>query len=193
MKPWRQLSNQRRLSEMMAYSIKTQVSLKGLSTSKAAGDQSDFVVSQLAKLIDVPERNKLIVDKWLELSTKGRSLALLYYYLSATHTSPFFAPAENKHSTIVFAANVAHIEHFVEEFQSRGINAVGVHANTPKDERRQITQDFKDKRIPVLVNCGERRLAFQFVFSTAPQLSIFSFFHQGSSRRAWIFRILTVW
>jgi len=46
------------------------------------------------------------------------------------------------------------MEHLIEEFESRGVRAVGVHAKTPKEDRRQIVRDFKDGQISVLVNCG---------------------------------------
>ena len=59
---------------MVVYSIKTKVELKGLATTTRDHETgSDFVVTQLARLIDVPERNRLVVDKWLELSTRGFS------------------------------------------------------------------------------------------------------------------------
>jgi len=117
---------------MKVYSIKTKIELKGISTSTKENEAgSDFVVSQLAKAIDVPDRNELVVDKWLEIS--GR---------------------EGKKSTLVFAANVKHIENLVAVFESRGVRAVGVHGKTDRDERRQIIQDFKDGEIPVIVNCG---------------------------------------
>ena len=54
--------------------------------------------------------------------------------------------------TICYCSSIKHSEAMVKEFRDAGINAVHFDGNTPAAERKQIVQDFRDKKIQVLCN-----------------------------------------
>lgn len=54
--------------------------------------------------------------------------------------------------TICYCSSIKHSQAMAEEFQKARINAVHFDGNTPKAERSQIVQDFRDKKIQVLCN-----------------------------------------
>jgi superfamily II DNA or RNA helicase len=58
----------------------------------------------------------------------------------------------NNKQVIVFALNIAHSKQIAELFKMAGISAAHVDADTPKDERAQIIQDFKEGKYLVLTN-----------------------------------------
>jgi DNA repair protein RadD len=53
---------------------------------------------------------------------------------------------------ICFAVNIAHSKHLAAEFVERGVKAMHVDGETPKDERRAILRDFEAGRFQVLSN-----------------------------------------
>lgn len=62
--------------------------------------------------------------------------------------------ASDRLSTIVFAMNIAHAEHLSEAFQNAGIDARPIHSKQPTELRLQNEQDFRDGKLPVLINVG---------------------------------------
>jgi len=54
--------------------------------------------------------------------------------------------------TICYCSSIKHSESMAEEFRAAGINAVHFDGNTPTGERKQIVQDFRDKKIQILCN-----------------------------------------
>ena len=54
--------------------------------------------------------------------------------------------------TVLFAVNVAHSNHLVDEMKKAGIRAAHLDGGTPKNERRAIIQDYADGGIDVLSN-----------------------------------------
>ncbi len=54
--------------------------------------------------------------------------------------------------TVLFAVNVAHSNHLVDEMKKAGIKAAHLDGGTPKQERRAIIQDYADGGIDVLSN-----------------------------------------
>lgn len=54
--------------------------------------------------------------------------------------------------TICYCSSIKHSEAMAEEFRTAGINAVHFDGNTPKEQRKQIVQDFRDKKIQILCN-----------------------------------------
>ena len=57
-------------------------------------------------------------------------------------------------STLIFCVTVQHCYELCGLFQSHGINAQYVTAETTKVSRKQIVDDFKNRKIPVLCNVG---------------------------------------
>lgn len=66
----------------------------------------------------------------------------------------FLEKARDRHSTLVFAINVAHVISLVNEFRRVGVDARFVYAGTPTKERSDRLKEFKAGVYPVLVNCG---------------------------------------
>lgn len=97
--------------------------------NSVAVQDGDFALTQLAKTINTPRRNQLIVEKWKQFA-KGR------------------------HSTLVFAVNVQHIFDLQNAFKQENIDARVVYGETPKEERTQIVSAFRERKFPVLINCG---------------------------------------
>ena len=67
-----------------------------------------------------------------------------------------------KKSTLVFAADVKHINDLVKAFRDQGIDARGVSGATKSYDRSQLIYDFKCGKFPVLVNCGILNYLTQF-------------------------------
>jgi hypothetical protein len=88
----------------------------------------DFVESDLARAVDVPERNQLVVESYERL-TPGRR-------------------------AIVFCVNVAHVQALAAAFASRGIAAAAVWGAMPPEDRRGTLRRFGDGEIAVLTNCN---------------------------------------
>jgi superfamily II DNA or RNA helicase len=112
------------LSPLVGKKVSTRVSLKGVQTQ--AGD---FVASQLSLTINVPGRNKLIVESFLEY-------------------------AKDRKKAIAFCADVQHATDLAFAFNSSGIPSSAIHGKMSIETRRQVLQDFEEGRIQVLTNCG---------------------------------------
>ncbi|WFD34485.1 Putative ATP-dependent helicase IRC3 [Malassezia cuniculi] len=99
-----------------------------LSGAKSTG--GDFVTSSLARIVNQPEVNEIIVRTWLDRAYNSRR------------------------STLVFAVNIEHVEALVCEFRARNVEAHAVHSGIPLKKRDEIVQDFRDGKFPVLINCA---------------------------------------
>ena len=87
----------------------------------------DFVEGELSTLVDTPARNKIAVKSWHKLA-EGRR-------------------------TLCFTVDVAHARHLAELFQDDGVAAAYISGETPRSERREILQKFRDGEIKALCNC----------------------------------------
>lgn len=86
----------------------------------------DFNLKDLADTVNNKERNTLIVE---------------------TYTKRF--PDKQ---ALIFATDLDHVYQLRSEFQSIGISAEGVSGDMPKDERKKIIDDFKNKKVRILIN-----------------------------------------
>lgn len=111
------------LVPVRAYTVHTETSLD--TVNSRAGD---FVVGELAEAIDNEERNRQIIDAYLE-KVPGRK-------------------------ALVFAASVKHARNLRDAFAKRGISALFASGETPPDERAKVVSDFRKGKASVLVNCG---------------------------------------
>ena len=84
----------------------------------------DFAEGELAKVVDTDRINNAVAQAYKEYALK---------------------PA------IVFAVNVEHAHHLAEAI---GDGAVAVDANTPREVRAKILDDFREGKINCLVNCA---------------------------------------
>lgn len=86
-----------------------------------------YNIRDLESKIYVPERNRLIVDTWLQY-------------------------AKNKR-TVIFCASVKHAEQIAELFEEVGIRAAAVSGGMKQTERREFQERFVKKEYQVLCAC----------------------------------------
>lgn len=54
----------------------------------------------------------------------------------------------------MFAVDIAHLETLTEVFRKYGYDARGLSSKTSDVERAQLLKDFRDRKFPIIVNCG---------------------------------------
>lgn len=116
-------------------SIKANLELEKLSVGKSG----DFNPAGLSQGINTPYMNELLVNTYIQQAETDRA------------------------STLVFCVDINHIEDLVTQFRQKGIDARGVSSKTDTLHRRQLLQDFMDKKFPVLINCDFILVAFQIL------------------------------
>jgi ATP-dependent helicase IRC3 len=110
------------LCDYEGYRVRTDCSLKGISTQKG-----DFISARLAPIINVKNRNELIVNEWKKIASECK--------------------------TLCFTANIAHAEDLAKSFRDKGITCEAVHGELSKTRRQSILKDFKEGIITVITNC----------------------------------------
>jgi superfamily II DNA or RNA helicase len=88
----------------------------------------DFVESQLARVVDVAERNALLLRAYQDLARARRC--------------------------IVFCVNVAHAHDVAALFRAAGIRAAAVWGAMPKEERRTALAQLSSGVLEVVTNCN---------------------------------------
>jgi superfamily II DNA or RNA helicase len=58
-----------------------------------------------------------------------------------------------RRKTVVYAVDVKHSVHLMQEMQKSGIKAAHIDGNTPQDEREQILEQLRTGEIEVISNC----------------------------------------
>ena len=92
--------------------------------------QTDYNLAYLARVVNRPEINEIIVRSWIDLAWRRRR------------------------TTLVFAVDVEHVQALVAEFSQRGVEARGIDSGTPYAKRQCIMDEFSRGVFPVLINCG---------------------------------------
>lgn len=110
------------LCDFRGYRVKTNTSLKGISTKSG-----DFIESRLSAVINVKNRNELIVNEYLKIAGQEK--------------------------TLVFCSNISHAKELKKEFQSKRISCECVHGKMNKNERDLILHKFKSGEVQVVNNC----------------------------------------
>jgi len=87
----------------------------------------DYVISQLSARMDTDELVGDVVEHWLKHSQRRR--------------------------TVIFAVDVAHSVHIVNELQKSEVKAEHLDANTPQDERDAILDRLRSGATEVVSNC----------------------------------------
>ncbi len=111
------------LVDIRAFRVHTSVALDDVHT--AAGD---FNAGELEEAVNVPDRNRAIVQAYLEHADGKRAL--------------------------VFTAGVEHARGLAEEFVGAGVPAAFVHGGTPLAERRDVLRRLRTGEVLVVTNCN---------------------------------------
>lgn len=109
------------LVDIRGIRVNTKVDISSVKTVRG-----DFDEKQLAKIINTPARNKLVVETFLK---------------HARNRAP-----------VVFAVNVQHCYDLKKEFEKHSIKTEVVTGSMKQADRKRILQDFRDGKIQVLVN-----------------------------------------
>ena len=99
-----------------------------ISIASVASRHGDFVESELASLVDVPERNHLVVDAYQELARGRRA--------------------------VVFCVNVAHVQALAAAFREAGVRAAPIWGAMSREQRQAVLQAFHQGELDVLTNCN---------------------------------------
>ncbi|MCF8567727.1 DEAD/DEAH box helicase [Alicyclobacillus tolerans] len=111
------------LVDPRGFRIETDVTLTGVHVR--AGD---FAENELADRINVPSRNRLVVEKYKELAGNRKAVA--------------------------FTVNVQHAKDLAQAFNDAGIPAAAVWGGMGDDAREQTLADFAAGRYQVVTNCA---------------------------------------
>jgi len=103
------------------------VAATNINLGEVKTSNGDFQISDLASKVNTEGRNEFIVSTYLEKAQPG--------------------------PTLVFAVDTDHNKALAERFNDRGVECKIIDGNTPKKERAEILEKFKEGDIPVLVNC----------------------------------------
>ncbi|KAG0254997.1 hypothetical protein BG011_005396 [Mortierella polycephala] len=104
--------------------IQTDYNLRNVKTQRG-----DFVQSELSLECNTPIRNDIIVRSYMTY-------------------------CKERESTVVFAVDIAHLEELTKVFRQYGYDARGLSSKTGDIERTQMLKDFRERKFPVIVNCG---------------------------------------
>lgn len=111
------------LSPLVGKQVFTKVELARVGMSKG-----DFIASELSKVVNTPERNRLIVDNYTE------------YALDRT-------------KALAFCVDVQHAKDLAAAFQEKGISAEAVYGAMSDEERANVLEGFVKGDYSVLTNC----------------------------------------
>lgn len=141
------------LCELDAVRIKTDLSLDNVRTKGG-----EFNLQDLSQEVDIPERNKLIVDSYLQYAD-GRQ-------------------------GIFFCIDIPHAIHVAEEFQSRGIKCEAVSSDEERTgDRAGKIKAYKNGEIQILTNVNILIAGFD-----APNTGVIGHCSPTKSKANWIQR-----
>lgn len=103
--------------------ILTTCSLKNVKTFSG-----DFAVGALSRAVNIPDRNMLIVDKYIEHAKERKAIA--------------------------FCADVKHARDLASAFNSKGIRAEAVWGAMPAEQRIKVLRNLKKGKISVATTCN---------------------------------------
>jgi type I site-specific restriction endonuclease len=106
--------------------VYTQTDLNSVKRS----ENGDFDERALARVVDTPERNNLVVEAWRKKA--------------------YDVPGGR--STVCFCASIAHAQHIAAEFNAKGVPAAAVWGAQDKNEQKEIFDKYRAGEIKVLTN-----------------------------------------
>ena len=98
-----------------------------IDLTKVRFNSVQYNIRDLESKIYVPERNKLIVDTWMQYVRDKR--------------------------TVIFCASVKHAQQIAEMFCEQGIRAAAVSGGMKQSERKEFQDKFVSREVPVLCAC----------------------------------------
>ena len=98
-----------------------------IDLTKARFNSVQYNIRDLESKIYVPERNRLIVDTWMQYVRDKR--------------------------TVVFCASVKHAQQIADLFREQGIKSAAVSGSMKQSERREFQEKFVNRDIQVLCAC----------------------------------------
>lgn len=98
-----------------------------IDLTKVRFNSVQYNIRDLESKIYVPERNRLIVDTWMQYVRDKR--------------------------TVVFCASVKHAQQIADLFREQGIKAAAVSGSMKQSERREFQEKFVNRDIQVLCAC----------------------------------------
>ena len=119
------------IAGIRAYRVQTPLSLNNVPVSQSSDGERDYALSLLSKHVNIPERNRMIVEKWQSICKY----------------------ANTPKSTLVFACDVQHVKDLCQAFSTKGIDARIVYGAMDLNERRYTIDAFRKGHFPVLINC----------------------------------------
>lgn len=111
------------LSPAIGRKILTNFSLQNIKVQNG-----DFSICELAEIVNTPERNAFIAEKYKAYATDRKGVA--------------------------FCVDVAHCKDLSASFEKVGITSKAVWSEMPTEERRNVLEDLKAGRIQVAMSCG---------------------------------------
>ena len=121
----REMIRDRYLCPITGWRVDTNLSLDDV---KVRGRHGDFVESQLARVVNTPSRNNLLVKAYRDFAPRRR--------------------------TIVFCVDVNHAKDVHHAFTEAGIRAAPVWGELSRDERRNVLAQFSAGEVDVVTNCN---------------------------------------
>ncbi|KAJ9499073.1 putative ATP-dependent helicase IRC3 [Exophiala xenobiotica] len=113
------------LSDVMFTTVKSKADLSKVRS----GQDGDFQTGQLSEAVNNEITNDITVKAWL-------------------------SEAADRHSTLVFCVDLAHVDSLTSTFRRHGIDAQYITGATKKRVRGERLEAFKKREFPVLLNCG---------------------------------------
>lgn len=104
-----------------------------IDLSAVRSTSEDFVQKDLAEAVNTNPRNQVIVSSWMK-----------------------YAHEKGRKATLVFAVDINHTIELCNAFIDAGIIAKFITSKSNAIERLQVLEEFRQGKIPVLVNCGRR-------------------------------------
>ena len=114
------------LAPLRALRVGTETDISNVSRQGA-----EFVADELESVINTDPRNDEIYRAW-------------YNHAYST----------GRKATLIFCANVRHVEAVTETFRANQVDARCIYNGTPPELRKQNNEDFLNGRFPVYVNCA---------------------------------------
>jgi ATP-dependent helicase IRC3 len=110
------------LSPLKGLEVRTEISVADVGVQGG-----DFIAEELSRVINTKERNRLVVENYLELAAERKAL--------------------------VFAADLNHARTLAEMFKAQGVSAAWVSGETPLSLRRSLLEKLRNGELKVIVNC----------------------------------------
>lgn len=111
------------LCDFIGYRVQTKISLLGIKRG-----HGDFTTPNLSSVINVKERNTIIVNEYQKIAPESKAVA--------------------------FCCSIQHANDLATEFRKKGISSIAISGIDSNSQRENILNDFRQGTIQVLCNCN---------------------------------------